>query len=224
MSEAREIELGPLAARRAARPGRGQPQRPRGDAAAHRGVPGQRASRSRPTPPSSWPGPTAPMIRQFVDGAGLPVHQRLRGRADHPEDRVDRRRGAGPGRRPGHHARQGRRGRRAPRRRGDVRVPVAPADAVADPTGVGDGFRAGFLAALAWGLPAERCAQVGLPAGHPGARDRRHPGVRPRPAGLPGPAGPGLRGRRRRGRRAAPADPAALMRPDPHCGLCTAPR
>lgn len=31
----------------------------------------------------------------------------------------------------------------------------------ADPTGVGDAFRAGFLAALTWGLPAERCAQLG---------------------------------------------------------------
>ena len=48
-------------------------------------------------------------------------------------------------------------------RRGDgaVKVPAALTDAVADPTGVGDGFRAGFLAALSWGLPDERCAQVG---------------------------------------------------------------
>jgi len=30
-----------------------------------------------------------------------------------------------------------------------------------DPTGVGDGFRAGFLAALSWGLGLERAAQVG---------------------------------------------------------------
>lgn len=42
-----------------------------------------------------------------------------------------------------------------------VRVPVVPAEKVADPTGVGDGFRAGFLAALAWGLEPARCAQVG---------------------------------------------------------------
>jgi adenosine kinase len=42
-----------------------------------------------------------------------------------------------------------------------VRVPVVPAGAVADPTGVGDAFRAGFLAGLAWGLGHERCAQVG---------------------------------------------------------------
>jgi adenosine kinase len=32
---------------------------------------------------------------------------------------------------------------------------------VADPTGVGDGFRSGFLAGVAWGLSHERAAQVG---------------------------------------------------------------
>jgi adenosine kinase len=32
---------------------------------------------------------------------------------------------------------------------------------MADPTGTGDAFRAGFLAALAWGLPLERAAQLG---------------------------------------------------------------
>jgi adenosine kinase len=32
---------------------------------------------------------------------------------------------------------------------------------LADPTGVGDGFRAGFLAGLAWGVELERCAQIG---------------------------------------------------------------
>lgn len=48
-------------------------------------------------------------------------------------------------------------------RRGDgvVKVPAALTETMADPTGVGDGFRAGFLAGLSWGLPDERCAQVG---------------------------------------------------------------
>jgi adenosine kinase len=48
-------------------------------------------------------------------------------------------------------------------RRGDgaVRVPAAVTDRVVDPTGVGDAFRAGFLAGLSWGLPDDRCAQVG---------------------------------------------------------------
>jgi adenosine kinase len=30
-----------------------------------------------------------------------------------------------------------------------------------DPTGVGDAYRAGFIAGLAWGVSLERCAQVG---------------------------------------------------------------
>ncbi|GAA4237524.1 adenosine kinase [Streptosporangium album] len=42
-----------------------------------------------------------------------------------------------------------------------LHVPAAPELGKADPTGVGDAFRAGFLSALAWGLPLERCAQVG---------------------------------------------------------------
>ncbi len=48
-------------------------------------------------------------------------------------------------------------------RRGEpeLQVPVAPARRVADPTGVGDAFRAGFLTARSWGLGVERCAQVG---------------------------------------------------------------
>ncbi len=42
-----------------------------------------------------------------------------------------------------------------------IHVECAPEDRKIDPTGLGDGFRAGFLAALGWGLALERCAQVG---------------------------------------------------------------
>jgi len=42
-----------------------------------------------------------------------------------------------------------------------VHVPVARERAKADPTGVGDGFRAGLLTAREWGLSWERAAQVG---------------------------------------------------------------
>lgn len=42
-----------------------------------------------------------------------------------------------------------------------LHVPVVPARERLDPTGVGDGFRAGFLAATRWGLSLERAAQVG---------------------------------------------------------------
>jgi adenosine kinase len=42
-----------------------------------------------------------------------------------------------------------------------VHVPVARELAKVDPTGVGDAFRAGFLAGLSWGLSHQRCAEVG---------------------------------------------------------------
>jgi adenosine kinase len=42
-----------------------------------------------------------------------------------------------------------------------LHVPVAQEQAKADPTGVGDAFRAGFFAATGWGLGLERSAQVG---------------------------------------------------------------
>jgi adenosine kinase len=42
-----------------------------------------------------------------------------------------------------------------------VKVPVVPARSVADPTGGGDAFRAGFLSGRSWGLSLERAAQVG---------------------------------------------------------------
>lgn len=41
------------------------------------------------------------------------------------------------------------------------RVGCPPETAVIDPTGVGDAFRAGFLAAVSWGLGLERAAQLG---------------------------------------------------------------
>ena len=48
-------------------------------------------------------------------------------------------------------------------RRGEdpIEIPVAGDVVRADPTGVGDAFRAGFLCGLSWGLELEICAQVG---------------------------------------------------------------
>ena len=40
-------------------------------------------------------------------------------------------------------------------------IPIAREVARVDPTGVGDAYRAGFLAGLAWELSLERCAQLG---------------------------------------------------------------
>ena len=42
-----------------------------------------------------------------------------------------------------------------------IEVPTPPEEVKADPTGVGDAFRAGFLSGLTWGLSHERCAQIG---------------------------------------------------------------
>jgi len=42
-----------------------------------------------------------------------------------------------------------------------IHVPVARESHITDPTGVGDGFRAGFFAGLSWGLSLTRSAQIG---------------------------------------------------------------
>jgi adenosine kinase len=42
-----------------------------------------------------------------------------------------------------------------------IKVRCAKEKAKIDPTGVGDSFRSGFVAGLAWGLSLERCAQLG---------------------------------------------------------------
>jgi len=42
-----------------------------------------------------------------------------------------------------------------------VQVTVPEEESTADPTGVGDAFRAGFLAGQSWGLSDERSAQLG---------------------------------------------------------------
>jgi adenosine kinase len=42
-----------------------------------------------------------------------------------------------------------------------IKVTCAKEKSKTDPTGVGDSFRSGFVAGLAWGLSLERCAQLG---------------------------------------------------------------
>ena len=48
-------------------------------------------------------------------------------------------------------------------RRGEppIIVPPVPDVAPQEPTGAGDAFRSGFLAAIAWGLSLERAVQLG---------------------------------------------------------------
>lgn len=56
----------------------------------------------------------------------------------------------------------GSQGAKVESREGDyVQVGVPQEKAKVDPTGVGDSFRSGFIAGLAWGLSHERCAQLG---------------------------------------------------------------
>ena len=43
----------------------------------------------------------------------------------------------------------------------EVVIPVIPEDRIVDPTGVGDAFRGGFLAAYSHGLDWTLCGQVG---------------------------------------------------------------
>lgn len=42
-----------------------------------------------------------------------------------------------------------------------IEIAAVPIGTIVDPTGVGDGFRAGYLAGLAWGLEPTTCAQLG---------------------------------------------------------------
>ena len=163
MAEAREIELARRRPGRRPRPGADQRQRPRGDGPAHRGVPGAAASRSPPTPRSSWPGWTGRTIRRLSTAprylftndyewellqqkTGLDRGRRRCERVEHPDHHA-RREGRGD-RRPGRPALHGRRGAR------DRPRSTRPASATAS--------GAGFLAApstAGWSL--ERAAQLG---------------------------------------------------------------
>lgn len=159
MSEAREIELGPLAA--------GQPidlvvVSPNDPEAMLRHTEECRSRGIRfaadPSQQLAWSD--GAMIRQYVDGASFLftndyeaalITQKSGWGEDEVLDRVGVR-----------VTTHGKNGVVVQEKGGPgLRVPVVPARHQVDPTGVGDGFRAGFLAALAWDLPAERCAQVG---------------------------------------------------------------
>ena len=59
-----------------------------------------------------------------------------------------------------------------------VQVPVAREIQAYDPTGVGDGFRAGFFAGALLGAVAGALGPGGRAARDAGAGDRRHAGVR----------------------------------------------
>jgi adenosine kinase len=57
---------------------------------------------------------------------------------------------------------QGSKGARIESKGGElIKIKCPKEDAKIDPTGVGDSFRSGFIAGLAWGLSHERCLQLG---------------------------------------------------------------
>jgi adenosine kinase len=159
MREAREIELAPLMAARpvdlvVVSPNDPEAMRRHTEEARFRGVP----FAADPSQQLAWS--EGPLIRELVDGAAYLFSNEYEAalitrKTGWSDDEVLERVGV----RVVTHGKDGVRVER--RGAAPVEVPVVPAGVVADPTGVGDAFRAGFLAGLAWGLPLERCAQVG---------------------------------------------------------------
>ena len=159
MTEAREIELGPLAA---AGPidlaliGANDPEAMlrHTEECRTRGIP----FAADPSQQLAWSD--GPRIRQYIDGAaylfsndyeaGL-IEQKTGWSSEEILDRV--------GLRVTTHGEKGTiiegRGRE------QEHVPIVPATTLADPTGVGDAFRSGFLAGTAWGLSPRRSAEIG---------------------------------------------------------------
>ena len=161
MSEARADRARPhRRPGRGPRPRRHRRQRPRGDAAAHPRVPHPRHPlRRRPEP--------AARLRRRRDHPPahrrrrLPADQRVRGGADRAEDRAGRRTRSPTASPPA--SSPGARTAWSSRRRGEEPIEIKVAREVrrADPTGVGDAFRAGFLTGLAAGLGHRHAAELG---------------------------------------------------------------
>jgi adenosine kinase len=159
MSEAREIELAPLMADEPVDLVVVSPNDPEAmlrhtEEARYRGIP----FAADPSQQLAWAD--GPLIRTLVEGAAYLFSN------DYEAALIARKTGwsdqevlSRVGIRVVTHGRDGVRVERAGA--DPVEVSVVPARTVADPTGVGDAFRAGFLAGLAWGLSLERCAQVG---------------------------------------------------------------
>jgi adenosine kinase len=160
MSEAREIELRPIAERLGGldlvvvSPNDPEAMRRHTDEARALGIP------FVADPSQQLSSLDGPAIRALVDGAELLVTN------DYEAALIENKTGWSPGEVLEHvgvrittHGAKG----CVIQRRGeaDVEVPVVPEERKADPTGVGDAFRAGFLSARAGGLGLERAAQVG---------------------------------------------------------------
>ncbi len=159
MREAREIELAPLMAAEpvdlvVVSPNDPEAMRRHTEEARFRRVP----FAADPSQQLAWS--EGPLIRELVDGAAYLFSNEYEAaliarKTGWSDDEVLERVGV----RVVTHGKDGVRVERSGA--APVEVPVVPAAVVADPTGVGDAFRAGFLAGLGWGLPLERCAQIG---------------------------------------------------------------
>jgi adenosine kinase len=159
MSEAREIELGPLHQRRPIDLVVISPNDPEAMArhtreCRQRGIPFV----ADPSQQLAWSD--GPLIRELIDGAAYLFSN------DYEAALISQKTGWDAaeilrrvGVRVTTHGKDGIRVEQAGQPM--VSVDVVPADRVVDPTGVGDAFRAGYLAGLAWDLGPERCAQVG---------------------------------------------------------------
>ena len=151
----------PRRARRA-RPRADQPERPRRDAGATPTTAARTASAFAADPSQQLAFLDGDAIRSAARRRRPAVRQRLRGGAAGEQDRLDRRRGARhrSATRVTTHGADGHRDRAGAASRRS-RSASCPAATIVDPTGVGDAFRAGFLAGQSWGLSLERSAQLG---------------------------------------------------------------
>ena len=159
MSEANQIELGPLGAATpldlvVVSPNDPEAMLRHTEECRTRGIP----FAADPSQQLAWSD--GPRIRQYIDGAaylfsndyeaGL-IEQKTGWSSEEILDRV--------GLRVTTHGEKGTiiegRGRE------QEHVPIVPATTLADPTGVGDAFRSGFLAGTAWGLSPRRSAEIG---------------------------------------------------------------
>ena len=181
----------------AAGPGAHQRQRPRGDGACTPRNAASSGFASPPTRPSRSPGCPGEEIGKLIDGAAYLFTNDYERSCCCPRPAVG-----------GRHAEQvglrvttlGTKGVEIVERDGPPCTSTwCPETSKADPTGVGDAFRAGFLTGRSAGLSLERSAQLGSLVAVLVLEIDRHPGVDVGPRLRRDPAGRGLR-RRRRGR------------------------
>jgi adenosine kinase len=159
MSEARDIELAPLAAAEpidlvVISPNDPEAMRRHTEECRERGIP----FAADPSQQLAWAD--GPLIREYIDGArylfsndyeaGL-IEQKTGWSAAEILDRVTLR-----------ITTHGEKGVVIEGRDFEtLNIPIVPAEQVVEPTGVGDAFRSGFLAGVAWGLSERSSAQVG---------------------------------------------------------------